>query len=375
MAVTETRMDGFKRVTLMLAMCVSVALSPADGSARGREVPERTAGIPGVSMRLGALRITSKVIELRCEVRNDSKQDIWLYSGGAQLAGDPDHATLYLDTDDETLIVLRRANLPKRGLIYANPYPVTYDRLPVGHGRAESLLVRLPAKVPEILNYGRFVTAETRDWVDGNAVSAADRAAMVATRLAFEIGFYTTEFLGTLPRRVQHGPAPVKYRESGEQVVVTGVPLGSLWDHEHAVRMTIEGTSIPYGDWLDFSRPEPNAVPGYPLFEISKDLDRKDVRETEPEPPLPELLEDLFHDSALELEEYRYAKRLFAIDEDLFDDAARAIANVYVDVANGRLMPRDLRKRLGKLGPRAYRERVLKALEGRGPTGDQKNPD
>lgn len=366
-------MDGFRHVLLLFVAYLSVA--PTDGLARGREVPERTAGLAGVSMRLGALRITSKVIELRCEVCNDSKQDIWLHHSGTQFRGGPNDAALYLDTDDETLVVLRRANAPHDGLPQANPYAVTYGRLPAGQSRVEILLLRLPVKVQNTLGYGRFVTLETREWLFGRAVSPAERAGMVATRLAFEIGFYTAEFLSRAPGS-DLSPMEdlgVAFRESGERVLVNEFPFGRLRDHERAVRMTIEGAAIPYGDWLDFKPDESRMRP--PLGVDIKPpggLFRTHEPQPEPEPTKGEVMEHLFYDFSLGLEDYRYAKRLFSIDEALFDDTARSIADVYLQLAHGKIDPEDLPRCLDKVGARTHRERVLEKLEARTAAPDQK---
>lgn len=350
-------MDGLKRLIVLL----TVSLTIAGSETQGKDAPERTAGLPGVSMRLGALKITSKVIELRCEVRNDSEQDIWLRHGGA---------ALWLDTGDQTLVLLRRMNIPRHGDVYANPMSVPYDRLPAGHSQAETLAVNLPTRVCEtFLNRG-FIKLADRDTLGRGLVTPEDRAAMVATRLAFEIGFYTTEFLNSAPRR--RSPSldhwGVRFSESGNQVTVTDFPPpGGLWLHERAVRMTIEGASIPYGNWLDFKRPKQDPVPGIRGLPSMGFLFRNkmDSEEPEPEPTPAKLMEALFYDFALGLEEYRYTQRLFAIDEELFDEKAQAVADAYIQLAHGKLSSRDLTARLDVIATQPQRRRLLTGLERR----------
>ncbi|MHC4520968.1 MAG: hypothetical protein ACYTAS_20440, partial [Planctomycetota bacterium] len=94
-----------KHLILLLGLCASCLLGEACGGASG--VAERNVGVPGVTVALGGLRVTNEALELRCEVRNDSQHDIWIYSSrlnGSHIWDRP-NANLFMDTDGETLVV------------------------------------------------------------------------------------------------------------------------------------------------------------------------------------------------------------------------------------------------------------------------------
>jgi formylglycine-generating enzyme required for sulfatase activity len=348
-------MGGY--LILFVGLCASSLLGAGRPGASG--VPERNVAVPGVVITLGGLRITNEALELRCELRNDSPHDIWVYSSG--LNGSdilmPANAQLFMGRDDETVVVLRRMNVPEHAVIHGMPQWASYSRLPAGRSRPESLSVRLP------------VNADSSYFAQG-FYGALDREVVTATRLAFEIGYYTTAYLKR-PGARPHGHARIRFSESGDQVTVGDFPQDGLWRGEQAARITVEGFRIPLRDWVDFEfKPRPS------LGQLMRDLWRNlaDRRAF----PLgaaggsglagsrrfvAQRLENLFYDFAIGLADYRYAERLFRIDESLLDDEAPAIADVYLQVALGRLRPEHLHRSVGSLGLRPYREKVLEDLE------------
>jgi hypothetical protein len=70
-------------------------------------------------------------------------------------------------------------------------------------------------------------------------------------------------------------------------------------------------------------------------------------------------LQDLFYDCSLDLEQYRYAQQLLSIDRAQLDGPARRIADLYTEVAEGKVKPSELSQRLDKILSRADREKLL----------------
>ena len=351
---------------LFVGLCASSLLGAGRPGASG--VPERNVAVPGVTIMLGGLRITNEALELRCDVRNESQHDVWIYSSG--LNGSDTfmrpNAKLFMGSDDETVVVLRRMNVPVHAIVHGMPQSASYCRLPAGRSRPESLSVRLP------------VNAESSYFAQG-FYRALDRNVVTATRLAFEIGCYTTEYLRR-PRARLHGHACIRFSESGNEVTLTDFPQDGLWRDERVARMTVEGLRIPLRDWVDFEI-KPDPAFGQSMRDLWRDLTNPLVLPlgtpggidlTGSRQPVVQRLERLFYDFAIGLADYRHAERLFRIDESLFDDEAHAIADVYLQVARGRLDPRQLHRSLRMCGLGPYREKVLEDMEAKQAAVDQR---
>ena len=76
-------MDGRACLAVGLSLC-GLLLSSGVQEANKRAA-KRDAEIPGLSMTLGALTITSDKVILRCEMRNDSEDDVWIYVQGPEV--------------------------------------------------------------------------------------------------------------------------------------------------------------------------------------------------------------------------------------------------------------------------------------------------
>jgi hypothetical protein len=67
---------------------------------------------PRVTLKLGTMKITNTMIELRCEVANNSQQDVWVYEEGVDLNSSNSargaNARLLVGSDRQTLLILRR---------------------------------------------------------------------------------------------------------------------------------------------------------------------------------------------------------------------------------------------------------------------------
>jgi len=317
-------MDGRACLTVGLSLWGFLLLSGVE--AADRRPAERNAEIPGVSMSLGALTITSERVTLRCDIRNDSEDDVWICAECPEGRGvaATSKGVVCVDADARTLIVLHRMNRPTYGeTFYFVPSSATYRRLPAGQRRAEELSVQLP------------VQGDTNTLGNG-FVQATDKGIHVAERLAFEIGCYTTGTLESLAQFSRSRPR-VRFEDSGDEAVVLDYPGRGAWMLERAVRLVVEGVDIPYKTWLGVGIPRPR----------------------EPE----QLLEDMFYRFSLSLKEYRFAQRLSAIDESLLDAKTQRMRDLYVQFTEDTLSRAELAPRLKEVAVEAEREGLLQRLE------------
>jgi len=319
-------MDGRACLVAELSLCGLLLSSGAQ--AANKRAAERDAEIPGLSMTLGTLTITSDKVILRCEIRNDTEEDVWICAECPEDYGatGTTKGMIYVSADGRTLIVLERMNRPTYATSTGPLVPpfATYRRLRVGQRRAEKLSVELPVE----------------DWssiLGRGFMEATDSGMGAAERLVFEIGCYSTQSLKLLAS-ARSSARRVRFDESGDEVVVSAPRFGGAWPRERAVRLVVEGVTIPYETWIDVGT-------------------RKRTRAPQ------EVLKDMFYRSSLGLEEYRTAQRLFAIDESSLSAKARQIRDVYVHLAEGRLSAQELVPRLDAVSSESAREQLLRDIE------------
>jgi len=320
-------MDGRAYLAVALSLWVSVLSSGTQ--APNRRPAEADAEIPGLSITLGTLSITSEKVILRCEIRNDSEDDVWIYAEGPEDRRLPrtKRSVVFVGTDGGTLMVLRRMKRPVYNESPTGPFlepSAAYRRLRAGQCRAESMSAELPID-------------DWLDMIDRGFTQATDSGVRTAERLVFEIGCYTARSLKTLMtyRRAW-------FEESGDEVRVSE----SNWSRERAIRLEVEGVTIPYETWVDVGT-------------------RKRMRAPQ------QVLEDMFYRFSLGLEEYRVAQRLFAIDESLLNAKGRQMRDMYVQVAEGKLTSAELVRDLHAIGSEGEREQLLGELERAQAAADQ----
>jgi len=297
----------------------------------------------GVTIKLGAVRITNRTVELRCEIKNDTEENIWIYAEAPREPTSVDipetHALCFMDLKDETLVILRRAKVPyPPGGVWGGWPSVPYARLRAGHSRPQVLSIRLP-----VINWSH---------AERGMIQATYRGIETVRRLAFEVGYYTTADLDSLKPASPFRFQSIRFDESGEVVFVLDMISQGGWKDERGVRLTVDGLTIPYKRWLHWS----------------------EVGEQIPGPQLTpsQALEDLFYGFSLSFEEYRYAQCLFSVDGDLLGGTARRIADTYIQVAEGKLDPARLTERLNGIMSTSDREKLLRELQAKQAAVDQK---
>jgi hypothetical protein len=327
-------MNRYRTAIWLFGLCASSLLNSAQSW--GDDAPEKPVRKLDVTVTVGTLRITTGSVALRCEIRNGTEQDIWVYDDrpGRQSGAAKTNAEIYLDKECRTLLILRRINLPLHGMS-TSPIDGVYTRLRAGQSRPYVFLVMLPVRV---------------DLYDLHGVQAAIWAGREClTRLAFQIGYYTSEDLRSLRPKVSSSFASIDF-ESPDRVRVEEDPRSSITSSERAATVEMEGVCIPYKQWIIRMEVDP--------------LKRAHQLSEKPTPPTPlEMLRDLFYSFSLDYEQYRYARQLLAIDKDLLGDQATRLVDVYTRVAQGKLNPAELARYLDEVMGRSDRDRLLRELQ------------
>ncbi len=426
-------MKAHRGVALIWGLCTSVLLGTA--RAHGDDMAKSKNEKAAMTIKLGSLRITNRLVEMRCEIRNNTGRDIWVCDG---IPHQYDHnrvrgtnAEVYIDKEGQTLLILRRIDLPLHGSTTA-PVAGTYARLHAGESQPYVFLVVLPIAVesPGLQGFHEAIHRGT-EYLSG---------------LAFQIGYYTSEDLRSL--QAVAGPFGRIHIESGDRVQIYEDPPWITY-RERAATIRMEGVCIPYRQWINIKEESPlrsfderanrvfdrylqlsrklRDVFGENLFtsplppeefryadrlfrfdpnlyddptrrvadifillverklppsELTQHLDailgrpdreklidelfRKEVLAGAPKPTsltTAEALRDLFDSFSLDVEQYQYAQKLLEIDRSLYDDSAKRIADVYVQVAQGTLRPAELRRSLDGILSQADREKLLRSLQ------------
>jgi formylglycine-generating enzyme required for sulfatase activity len=318
-------------IVRVLVFCL-LAGSPSRGdNAQGRETQK-----DGVVIEVGSFKVTDGAVELRCQIRNGTSQDIWVCmdsrsEAGRRISG-ARSAEVFMDRDLHGLVVLRRMKRPYQtspGGLWGAEINVPYARLRAGLCRPEVLLVALP------------VPADT--WLDDSRgfIRAAEQGVDTVTRLAFEVGYYTAE---DIESSIAHPQAlrQIRRDNAGDLVYVGDMISFTGWSDERAARLTVEGVCVPFRRWLGEGAGTASA---------------------EPHPTPLQKLQGFFYDGSLGAGEYEYAQRLFGLDEELLDARSRQVRGVFTQVAEGRGDPAGLTGRLEAILGSSERHALLNQLQ------------
>ena len=322
-------MERFKLVALLLILCTSCTFNGK--KVQDDYISKRNIEQIGVNIELGSLRITNRIIELRCGIINNTEQDIWVYSkhpitphGHSDDRGT--NAEFYVDTDFQTLIILRRQNKPRCEKVWSD-MSTDYTRLCPGQMRPEIITMYLPIVHWSSPDQGFF--------------EAKYRGIEAFTRLAFEIGYFTMEDL-TLLKENNSPYWNMSFYESDDRVVIHGSIPNAAVEVERAVRLVVDNLNIPYKKWMHWH---------YEHIPEESSLTNE------------EALKDLFYNFSISFEEYRYALCLFHIDENLLDDKFSHIKDVYKQMAEGKIEPIELNEHLDGILNESDREKLLRELQ------------
>ena len=292
-----------------------------------------------VTIELGSLRVTNKIIELRCQIINNTDQDIWICKDD-----DYSEEKVFLDEDFQTLLILRRNYMPYYKYAHGNFLGVYY-RFPAGHSRPEVIYTKLP-----ILQWHDF---------SKNFMPANSKGIEIVNRLAFEIGYYTKNTLDSLSKNIDQSKG-ISFDESKEKVIIHGLSFSTFAQSERAVRLTVDNVSIPYDELLVRNQ-DKIKVPFQYLIKVPLNLTQLNLSEDKiraqndfmysnyNQLTILQKLEDLFYNFSLSLEEYQYSLKLLSFDKELLQGDAKKIADVFIQMANGDIEPAELNEHLDKI--------------------------
>ena len=211
-----------------------------------------------VSITITKFQVNDQTLELSWKIVNHSDHDVWICDS----VGFGYRFEVYMATDDQTLMIRKRFEVPTAILYYVLP-DSEYVRLRPDEERTESVSLTVPVQ---------------QDFVFTVGVGTAKRA----TRLILEVGFYDEDLPGLIRSILEEaekiaGPTPnlddhnisiiaryfeglliaryfgdlagfeeYYYKDPSEQLRMPYMhqTLGS----EQVLRATIDGVSIPYGE-------------------------------------------------------------------------------------------------------------------------------
>jgi hypothetical protein len=249
-------MKSYITIFIALLLCVK-ALTGVQAQSEDKVVIDNNIGTPTIAVT--NLDITDKTLKMVYEIRNDSKQDIWVLVGFGKSGA---NAELFMDKDDRTILIRRRFDVPSSGRGNG-----------IGYGRY--VLLRAGQTVREVITLATPVNPEY-GFMDRPLRPA--RGLEYATRLAIEIGFYDSD----LPIRIRHtleeadriGKKPKNDNDRDRRFYFRGslyfnalsevlrqrdeevfLPYTDQWfKGEKFIRATIDDLRIPYEEKEDRSR-------------------------------------------------------------------------------------------------------------------------
>lgn len=210
---------------LTLSLCVLPTIQtqakPDDSAAASQKV-----GAPTITVT--KLNITDKTLKLTYDIRNASKQDIWILAGCSRLDAS---AEVFMDKDERTLLIRARFDVPTR-TSSDNAYG-RYVLLRPGQTRAESVTLAVPVYPEYAFGGGR--TAHGLEY---------------ATRLSIEFGYYTGDLPGMIRSFIEQANRTGYRAESSNDKLVKQYFRGPLYFNKlnEVLRQRDEEIMIPYTD-------------------------------------------------------------------------------------------------------------------------------
>ena len=340
-------MFGRKSVIVGSALCVLFAQYTQVVNGSGPDSKNEEAGMTIV---LGAVKVTGKSLDLRYQLRNDSKRDIWVCED-VTMNSDADFE-VFLPERAQTLVIRRRTDVTAE--VYWGHFPIaSYARLRAGQTRTESLSLSVPVHARHVFTGGRSTSSLA-----------------YARNLTLEIGYYSDD----LPRVVREvvGKADKSSDADPEEFVISGQTGDELdpfcvrllkahnkdlndqnerliipysfrgLKGERFSRITVEGLHVPFDELPTPRSPQP--------WEASYYITRQT--------PLDVLL-DLFYEGEIGLEDYRGAEVILSCGDHLYNETASRIADVYRKVITGDTPPGQLNRLLNEVADRDERDAIL----------------
>lgn len=406
------------------ALCVCISMFPVVAQCGTDDLSEDWGMGHPPTIVLAAVKITHKQVEVRCEITNQGVEDIWVF--GEDLgrrdsnSARGTNARFFINPDGAAFMILRRMNTP-RGGVMGQRVGASYHRLRPGESLPQVFLITLPVATATdralentlsamtvrcadtltrlIFEIGYYSSQDLRSMENPGGYQYVQFDAssdQVILRDYVEMGIWNRE--RALVMAVDGVSVPLtqwlKHKEEVEPKVPVGM-LTELFKIFFENRETLPASEYRYAETLfsfESSLFDDTAHRVADVFiqlaqgsvapsefvnrldeiadrsgrdRLLDDLYKRQLLMSSPDAPRLtqlQLLQDLFYAFCLSPEEYRDGRQLLSFDESLFDDAARQVASVYQDVANGKVAPSELTPRLDKILDKDARARLITAL-------------
>lgn len=242
-------MNRFRTLILTIHTCIFI-VTLILAQTRADSVDEKKINTPNIN--LIELNISDKIFEMFYEIKNDTKNDIWICEDIAVFQYESDFE-VYLAEDNQTLQISRRLEIESQ----VKPYIIhcgRYIRIQAGQIRAESLLLPLP--IQSRIKYRPFRKSDILN----------------TKRLSLQIGYYS----GDLPDVIrgilekaeddkenanrnfdlirQHIGSSLVFnwlnslctngRHAGEEIIIPWIQNRVLG--EKALELTLDNVNLPY---------------------------------------------------------------------------------------------------------------------------------
>lgn len=183
----------------------------------------------GPAIVVTKLEITDKTLQLSYEIRNTSMQDIWIVAWGARGGST---AFVFMDEDDQTLLIQSRLDLPMTHTSAHNIYG-RYVLLRPNQIRTESVTIAIPVYPEYVLGGGRLRRGNEH-----------------AARVSIEIGYYVGDLPGMIRRLLEQAEGVGGATGSRAEKLIKNYFKGPLhFNKENEIlRQRGEEILIPYTD-------------------------------------------------------------------------------------------------------------------------------
>jgi len=181
-------------------------------------------GVPTITVT--NLDITDKKLKLSYEIRNESKQDVWVLAGLGKYGM---NTSAFMAQDDQTLLIRRRLDVPFKGggeIAYGR-----YVLLRAGQTQSESVALNIPV-YPE----------------HGFASGRKAQGLEYATRLVIEIGYYADDLPGMIRGILEKADKIGNKTKSRDDEIIRYYFKGSLYFNKvsEILRQRDEEILLPY---------------------------------------------------------------------------------------------------------------------------------
>jgi hypothetical protein len=213
------------KFTIMIAALYSIILPAMHTAVQAKDNVVNN-DIGNLTMDITEIDISGKALKLTYEIRNDSKQHIWILTG---LGKFDVNASVFMEKDGQTLLIRRRLYVPFSG--GGNIVHGRYVLLHAGQAQTESVTLSIPV-------YSEHGFAGKRN----------TEGLEYATRLSIEIGYYSEDLPGMIRGILEKADKIGKNINTRDEEVIRFYFRGTLYYNKisEILRQRDEEILVPY---------------------------------------------------------------------------------------------------------------------------------